>query len=142
MVIYDLICGQEHKFEGWFKSEQDYKDQLAHHLLTCPVCNSSEVRKLPTASYVSKGNPKPRLAQNKSSAVVQEAARIVSKFIAENTEDVGTNFAEEAKKIHYGEAENRGIRGVATTAEVKELNEEGVSIFSIPDIAMDKNKLN
>ena len=141
MVIYDLICSLEHKFEGWFKSEQDYKAQLEQQILVCPICNSSEVRKLPTASYVSTGRP--QHAKNKSTELAQwEAAKVVSKLIKENTEDVGANFAEEAKKIHYGEAEKRGIRGVATVGEVKELNEEGISIYALPDQLVDKNKLN
>jgi hypothetical protein len=143
MVIYDLLCQHEHSFEGWFKSEQDFKDQQAKLILTCPVCESTDVRKIPSASYISSGanNKKPK-NNPETSGNYQKVLKELSQFIINNSEDVGTAFAEEAKKIHYGESEKRSIRGQATLEEVKELNEEGVDILPMPEQINDKRKLN
>ena len=142
MVIYDLICAMDHTFEGWFKSIEDYNHQLNHNMLSCPLCESKDIRKLPSASYIS---AKKTEQKEISKSVTNEAIEVVNKitnFIIENTEDVGNQFATEAKKIHYGESEDRGIRGQATSEELKELNEEGIAVLSIPGHVRDKSKLN
>ena len=145
MVIYDLICDLEHTFEGWFKSEDDFYQQQAKELLTCPSCESRSIRKLPTASYVSTVSAKDsQLSRQHNPSPIQnkELVNQLKEFIVNNTENVGSNFAEEAKKIHYGEAPERGIRGQATAEEVRELAEEGVDVLSLPGILTDKQKLN
>ncbi|MDX1811248.1 MAG: DUF1178 family protein [Gammaproteobacteria bacterium] len=144
MIIYDLACEHDHRFEGWFKSEQDYKDQSASNMLTCPVCESSLIRKLPTASYISSR----REISNKSTQPIaqslqeQKLINELSNYIISNTEDEGSRFAEEARKIHYGEVEERGIRGQASANEVKELSEEGIDLLALPQLPQDKQKLN
>ncbi len=143
MVIYDLACDQDHVFEGWFKSADDYKQQQANNLLTCPVCDSHSVRKTPSASHIQPKGTKNHAQDKKLSlADKQEFIQEISRYIVEHTVDVGTGFAEEAKKIHYGEAPERAIRGQATVDEVKELTEEGIAVVPLPLPIVDKNKLN
>lgn len=144
MVIYDLICEHEHAFEGWFKSEDDFKSQQLQHMLTCPNCDSNIVKKVPTASYIAtRGVADQSLNQKQKTALSkQHIIQKLTDYIVKNTEDVGQQFAEEAKKIHYGETDKRAIRGQATVDEVKELNEEGIDVLPLPGPVVEKQKLN
>lgn len=145
MVIYDLICDKNHSFEGWFKSEEDFKKQQNDDMLCCPLCDSSNVKKVPSASYVAFRNSARPTSESKaalSQDFKQQLVKELSHYIAGNSEDVGTRFAEEAKKIHYGETDNRAIRGQATKNEVRELNQEGIEVISLAGLPIDKDKLN
>jgi hypothetical protein len=143
MKVFNLACEHEHRFEGWFGSAEDYDAQLARGLIECPVCASKAIRKLPAAPRLNLsgaadrppaaaraaepgtgGAPDPRAVQ----ALFMKMARA----LVENTEDVGERFADEARKIHYREAPERGIRGVASPEEARELAEEGIEVFSFP----------
>lgn len=145
MIIYDLECDTAHRFEGWFSNSNDYEQQLSSGLLVCPVCNSATVRKIPSASYINKGAKAPEqqtesVKPDKSSTELQ-AMNLLQKIVHTNFDDVGNHFAEEAKKIHYGEVEERNIRGTATAEEVTELQAEGISAVPFP-VPQDKDKLN
>jgi len=143
MVVYDLVCDSQHQFEGWFKSESDYIAQNKQGILCCPLCDSTLVHKLPSASYIStrkSKNPQTNLP-SKSRAQINQIAKEFSSYIVANTEDVGNQFAEEAKKMHYGEATERNIRGSASIDEVKSLKEEGIDVIPLPAV-VDKKKLN
>ncbi|MDH5301370.1 MAG: DUF1178 family protein [Gammaproteobacteria bacterium] len=154
MVIYDLRCDQAHQFEGWFRSIDDYQSQLGAGLLCCPICDSKKVVKIPTASYVQTGKrAEPRPTETPSSVpapaamsevppLLQKALAHLQDFIRHNSDDVGNRFAEEAKKIHYGEAEKRNIHGVASGDQLSELREEGIEVLSMPLAPIDKSKLN
>lgn len=155
MIIYDLRCDQAHQFEGWFRSADDYQEQQQSGLLCCPVCDSKEVIKIPSASYVQTSkqretglattSPKaPATASVTPSAetLLQQTLANLQEFIRNNSDDVGTKFAEEAKKIHYGEVEKRNIHGQASGDELQELHEEGIEIFALPAVKADKEKLN
>jgi len=136
MIKYALRCGDEHEFEGWFSGSADYEHQSAEGLLSCPVCGSAEVRKALMAPYVAKSGRGASEAEQKLAvlrAQMNEAARKVRDHVEKNFEGVGDRFPEEARKIHYGEAEDRPIYGVASAAEAKALNEEGVGIARIPE---------
>ena len=141
MVIYDLICDAGHVFEAWFKSSADYRQQEAQGQLTCPVCESVHVRKLPSASYVS-------VAKNEEKSVPkdlvnhQKIVNALASYLIKNTDDVGNQFAEEARKIHYGEVEARNIRGYANEEEVKDLSDEGIDVVSFSGRVVEKKKLN
>lgn len=143
MIIYDLKCNTGHQFEGWFGNPDDFKQQAAKQLIACPVCDSIEVEKLPTASHV---NTLPvadkTLEPNQGDLVNREQLKSLHKYIEENFDNVGTEFAEEARRIHYGETEARNIHGEATQQEAQELSEEGIDAFPIPAIQIDKDKLN
>ena len=142
MIVYDLECDHSHRFEGWFGSADDYEKQLADKLLCCPMCNSGNVVRRPSASYVhtGEGDKSPRAKQDAPSASVpQQYANVspqmvakVIEYIVKNTEDVGQQFPEEARKIHYDEAPKRHIRGTASAKDVESLREEGIDVVSLP----------
>ena len=148
MIIYDLLCDGQHRFEGWFKNADEFQQQLQTGLLTCPVCGSEHVQKLPSASHISTGHGQKQEESNtpaqQGTAEVTQAqlVQLLHDYVNKHYDDVGSRFAEEAKKIHYGEAEARNIRGLATANEVKELKEEGISALQLPPAPYDKDKLN
>jgi hypothetical protein len=134
MVIYDLVCADGHRFEGWFGQAADFGSQQADGLLSCPHCGSTEISKLPTASRIrTKRHSSPK--ESPEEAALAQLQRLV----VEQFEDVGDRFPEEARRIHYGEAEARDIRGTATANEAQELLEEGVSVLPF---RTDPRKLN
>ncbi len=145
MVIYDLSCADGHKFEGWFKQPDDFTDQQESSLLSCPVCGSLNIRKLPTASHIKTGAARESVntsleIHNDSS--LTEAMQRLRTQIDETFVNVGAQFSEEARKMHYGESDEKQIRGTATTEEIRSLAEEGIDAFPLPDFSVDKNKLN
>ena len=137
MIVFNLICGNEHGFEGWFASAADYEQQQQATLLVCPVCGSSRVSKALHAPYVNTGSTPPRAHREGGGAASQyanvndELAKLVEHLIAE-TDDVGDAFPEEARKIHYQEAPERKIRGNASKDEVRDLREEGIEVVALP----------
>lgn len=147
MIIYDLACGEDHRFEGWFQDRADFERQNASEMVACPVCNSTQMRRVPSASHVNKGAARPTAsAITPEKLVEQKRSREVLKelhnYIEKNFDNVGSKFAEEARKIHYGEAEERGIRGTATGEQVKALKEEGISAVAIPPKPIEEEQLN
>jgi hypothetical protein len=147
MVIYDLRCETGHQFEGWFKDLQDYEHQVLTHLLTCPFCESRLVQRVPTASYINtlsrQKSPDCSTAPDQSRPIDPiHLLRKLHDYVDQNFHDVGTGFHEEALKIHYGEAEERNIRGTASREEVRELHEAGVAVAPLPPKPIAKEKLN
>jgi len=140
MIVYDLECEHSHRFEGWFGSAGDFDTQLADKLLACPVCSSGNVVRRPSASYVITGSAEvPQREKPSSASVPQQYANVspevvarVIEHIVKNTEDVGNQFPEEARKIYYNETPERHIRGVASPREVESLREEGIEVVSLP----------
>lgn len=134
MIIYDLTCANGHYFEGWFATSADYQKQQQSEMISCPVCGNKHMRKLPTAAYIkSEAGNKPE-ANNTPPGSHPDEQQILAKLIEQvinNTEDVGNAFAEEARKIHYQEAEPRNIRGTTSVRDVRELVEEGIEVFPI-----------
>jgi hypothetical protein len=139
MIVYNLICEHQHLFEGWFTSAEDYDLQIAQKLLTCPVCSSQQISKQLSA-------PRLNLAQSETiqesaqQLVQAEMLRLMRQWV-DKTEDVGERFAEEARRIHYQEAPERGIRGVASREEARALLEEGIEVMPLPIAEMAKQKL-
>jgi len=134
MIVFDLICRDQHRFEGWFASGEDFSSQQSRGLLECPVCGGAHVEKLPTAKI--RKQPEPAAPAQESAiqpgeTVEVDVSRIID-YVLTHSEDVGKSFAEEARKIYFGEAPQRSIRGVATRAEAEDLHEEGVPVFSLP----------
>jgi hypothetical protein len=128
MILFDLRCKDGHAFEAWFRDSAAYEDQVASRDLACPVCGSAEVSKALMAPAV---NSRPKI----DAAQAAEAMRLwrrVQSHIEKNFDHVGGRFAEEARKIHHGEAEKRSIYGEATKAEAKELRDEGIDVNQIP----------
>lgn len=151
MKVFDLACEHDHRFEGWFGSTQAFDEQLERGFVECPVCASRAVRRMPSAPRLNLSSaPEPqgqsgrdmeRKKGEKGEAVaaamptpqqLQALWMKMARHLAENTEDVGERFADEARRIHYNEAPERGIRGVATREQAAELAEEGIEVFSFP----------
>jgi hypothetical protein len=134
MIVFDLICKDQHRFEGWFASGEDFASQKSRGLLACPVCGGAHVEKLPAAKIRKQSEPAvvaPASAVQAGKAEQVDVSRIID-YILTHSEDVGKSFAEEARKIHYQETPQRSIRGVATRTEAEELHEEGIPVFSLP----------
>jgi hypothetical protein len=143
MIVFDLGCDNAHCFEGWFSSSEDFDRQLQGQLLSCPICASTAIRRLPSAARLNTGKggrePVAGVPQPGASAATGQYANFDAELmqklitrIVENTEDVGRAFAEEARKIHYKEAPERHIRGTAMPQEVEALREEGIDVVSLP----------
>lgn len=128
MKVYNLCCEHDHRFEGWFSSEDDFLTQSSKHLIACPLCGNQAIKRLPSSPRLNLSGATAHGDGNRVPAHLMEFAR---KVIAD-TEDVGTQFAEEARRIHYNEAPERGIRGVATLAECAALADEGIDVVSLP----------
>jgi hypothetical protein len=156
MIVFDLACTHGHRFEGWFGSSADYEDQRGRGLLSCPHCGTEDVSKAPMAPAVpAKGNtraetpPAPVAAQPMANMPmppeVQKALAALAKAQAEalkNSTWVGDRFAEETRKMHYGERDEAPIHGQASLAEAKALIEEGVPVAPLPFPVAPPDKLN
>jgi hypothetical protein len=143
MKVLNLQCRHAHAFEGWFASEDDFQDQLARGLVECPLCGDAQVAKMPSAPRLNFGASEPAAAapaptpakqevMAPANAQLQAAWLQMVRQVMANTEDVGERFAEEARKIHYGESEERGIRGQASREETEALLEEGIGVLPLP----------
>ena len=134
MKVLNLQCSHHHAFEGWFASEDDFQGQLARGLVECPLCADVQVSKLPSAPRLNLGASAPQEKQQvvaTPDATMQAAWMKMVRHVMANTEDVGEKFAEEARRIHYGETEERAIRGRATPEDRQALQEEGIDVVSI-----------
>jgi hypothetical protein len=157
MIRYSLVCAHAHQFEGWFRSSDDFDHQVASGLVSCPECGGTDVAKALMA---------PRVVTSESRAVVPVAPegseptvpavlplaglppeardmidrlRALKAKLIEGSEDVGTRFAEEARRIHFGEAPKRAVHGEASLEEAQSLAEEGVDILALPVLPGERN---
>jgi hypothetical protein len=146
MKVFRLTCAHGHGFEGWFASSEEFDRQQAGGEIHCPVCDDRVVSRLPSAPYVNTGG---RVAEPQTLPVVAKGGSVapelatalaaIKAFVVANTEDVGRQFPEVARRIHYGEESQRGIRGRVTTEEAQELNEEGIEAVALPaGLALDE----
>ncbi len=163
MLVLNLCCGNEHRFEGWFGSAADFESQVAQALIECPICANSQITRRPTAPHLNVSHLRaapaaPQRAQGAvapssnassgsapstatapsmpsisldASAEVQRKLHAALAQVLADTEDVGDQFAEEARRIHYGETDAHGIRGQATADEVAELLDEGIAVLPL-----------
>ncbi len=136
MKVLNLQCTHGHGFEGWFASEDAFQDQLGRGLVECPVCADVKVAKLPSAPRLNLGASEPAAPKQEVMATpdaqLQAAWMQMVRHVMANTEDVGERFAEEARKIHYGETDERNIRGQASREETESLLEEGITVMPLP----------
>lgn len=143
MKVLDLHCAHGHVFEGWFASEDDFQGQLGRALVECPLCGDTGITKRLSAPRLNLGAAAPEAATVPAASVRQsvmappEAALQTAwmqavAHVMTQTEDVGERFAEEARRIHYGEAHERGIRGQASREETRALLEEGIAVLPLP----------
>ena len=136
MILYRLRCSGDHDFEGWFKDSTAYDEQAAAGAIQCPVCGDMSVSKAPMAPRIAKGQGGGAMETRKyahaGSPKTREALVELRRQVEENCDYVGGEFAEEARKIHYGETDERNIYGEATDDEAKELTDEGIKVGKIP----------
>lgn len=133
MIRFALTCGTgAHEFEGWFRDNAAFERQAAAGQVACPVCAGTDVRKAVMAPAVSRGAEAAERAKARAAALVA-AMRQAREHVEKNFEHVGERFADEARRIHHGEAEKRDIWGQATIAEAKELHAEGIPVSPLPD---------
>jgi hypothetical protein len=143
MIRYALICEHSHEFEGWFGASADFDDQQARGLLDCPSCGSRAVRKAIMSPAVAGAKTR---SQDQSPVqnhqMMMEAMGRIRQHVEDNFDDVGDAFATEARAIHEGRSEDRGIYGQATSEEVRDLVEDGVPIAPLPPEPRKKSDLN
>ena len=136
MKVLNLQCSHQHVFEGWFGSDDEFQGQLAGGLVECPLCGDTGITKLPSAPRLNLGaQPAPAPKQEVAAmpdVAIQRAWLQMVRHVMANTEDVGERFAEEARRIHHGESEERGIRGQASREETEALLEEGIGVLPLP----------
>ncbi len=151
MKVLDLQCSHQHRFEGWFGSEHDFCQQLERGLLQCPVCGDVSVVKRLSAPRLNLGSAREPDAQMRSAPdeqaatsgalSVQDAWLSMVRRVVASTDDVGSGFAEEARRMHYGETGYRAIRGEATVDEALQLIDEGIDILPLPAALVRKESL-
>ena len=132
MIVFELICADRHRFEGWFVSAGDFEGQKARGLLSCPVCSDSSIEKLLTAKIGRPEAEAPASVQPSAQPVQPRNVHELIDVILLNTENVGRDFPSEARRIHRKEARERSIRGVATGEETRDLLEEGIAVMPLP----------
>jgi hypothetical protein len=136
MKVLNLRCAHDHRFEGWFDSEEDFLSQHEGGLVECPMCADKHISRLPSAPRLNVSNlrevvPTARTADDAETQAQSQWIRAV-RHLMNNTEDVGERFPEEARRIHYGEVQGRGIRGQATREDADALREEGIEVVAVP----------
>jgi len=147
MIRYDLICDKGHAFDGWFRDSAAYDAQAERGLVSCTTCGSVKIEKqLMAPGIPAKANTKSELPKTMVAgpvdprlAAMMQMVRDMRKHVEENADYVGDKFAEEARKIHYEEAEQRGIYGEATAEDAKALIEEGIAVHPLPRLPEDGN---
>jgi hypothetical protein len=138
MIVFELICDDQHRFEGWFASGEDFTEQRRRGLLSCPLCGSAAVEKLPSAKI--RKTDVPPLPVPSPSTAAGPARQVATPptlneiidYVLMHTEDVGVRFAQEARRMHEQQAPLRSIRGTATPDETKELLDEGIPVIALP----------
>jgi hypothetical protein len=147
MIKYALACEQAHEFESWFPSSEAFETQRKRGFVTCPYCDSAKVEKQIMApsiarkdkAAVSPPESQPVATFSEKEKQIRAMIRAVREHVMQNSENVGKGFAEEARKMHFGETEERSIYGEADSAEVRSLLEEGIDVLPLPIVPDDRN---
>jgi hypothetical protein len=147
MIVYDLKCGAGHRFEGWFASATDFSGQQEKNQLNCPTCSDACIERMPSATRINVGAVEKVVPQVPVEGKDKDAFAIAQMLYSQmlddllaKSEDVGSEFPEEARRIFYDESPARAIRGIATQEEHQEMVEEGIPIARLP--VPPKNRLN
>ena len=141
MIVFDLECSQGHIFEGWFHDRESFEKQNSDHLVTCPYCNDTEIKRI-MSPVAMKTTTSQRVENHEDAIDYHRLAEAVVDYFNNNFEDMGPDFTKEALKIHYGVSEKRNIKGSATVEEEKILEEEGVQFFKVPTPKVDDDEKN
>lgn len=142
MIRFALTCHQGHGFDAWFSSGDSYDEQIEAGAIVCPACGSAEVEKAPMAPSILRGKGKAETAEKPVTGGQEQTYAFLKDmraYLKANADDVGKAFPEEARKIHYGEAEARSIYGEASNDEAKALQEEGIPAVPLPPMPEEHN---
>lgn len=134
MISFNLICAHDHEFEGWFQNSSDFETQRKKHLIECPICGDTQIEKSLMAPTVgAKGEVRSqRIEKAEQAKKLRKMLGEVRDYVETNFDDVGDEFPDEARKIYYGESEDRAIYGNASEEEANDLADEGVSVGRLP----------
>lgn len=154
MIRYTLKCDRDHAFESWFQSSSAFDSQIKRKLVTCPICDSTEVEKAIMAPQITrKGRdraetPQPAAAASEPTSTplmmtqeqeLRAKLKELRDHVTKNADNVGNRFPTEARKMHYGDAEHRAIYGEASAEEAKALSDEGIDVMPLPTLPDDRN---
>lgn len=140
MISFDLECEKQHRFEGYFKDYDSFDNQLQKKMIACPVCDSTDVKRLFTGcSIQAQGSGVSKADDALSKINVFEILRMIRSYVENNFENVGKDFSEKARAIYYGIEEERNIYGEATPQETKELIDEGIGVMPVPAVEKIEN---
>lgn len=132
MILFELKCSADHRFEAWFRDGAAYDAQVAAGSVACPLCGDTGVSKAPMAPRIARARSGGEEAERRQLAAIRQHLSELRRTVEENCDYVGDRFAEEARRIHYGEAEARGIYGESTAEDADALRDEGVAFQRIP----------
>ncbi len=142
MKVLNLRCVHDHRFEGWFASGEDFESQRERSLVECPVCGDRAISRLPSAPHLNvSALREPAPAAPEKTPAMQAAWLKALRHMVEHSEDVGERFPEEARRIHYGEVEERAIRGRASPEDAQALRDEGIEVMAFPSLPSLKGTL-
>jgi hypothetical protein len=139
MIALDLQCSMGHSFEGWFDNREAFESQKKQGFIECPVCSDKNVTIVPSIFSIPGAIKKKPVEMGSNLAVGAELGKKISEFVEKNFDDVGTDFAKEALKMHYGVSKPRNIRGVSSPEEEKLLDREGIPLVKVPMLVKNKN---
>jgi len=131
MKVLNLRCAHDHRFEGWFGAGDGFETQSSRGLVACPVCGDAAVTRLPSAPRLNVSGLRDEAPSADAGANLQAAWMQALRHMMKNTEDVGERFPEEARRIHYGEVQARGIRGQASREDAAALRDEGIEVMAV-----------
>jgi hypothetical protein len=139
VIVYNLRCASRHDFEGWFRNSDAFDEQAKAGKLVCPICGTGDVGKAPMAPAISGTKRTAAATAPQQLRQMRQFMTGLRKYVQDNAEYVGPKFPEEARKIHYGETEERQIYGEASLNEAKDLIEEGIDVAPLPPDLDDTN---
>ena len=143
MIAFDLECAQGHIFEGWFKNIESFEEQNAQNLVICPYCNDRNIRRVISPVVTKSSSRKDGDNMDMEGFIdYRRLAMEVVNYVNKNFDDVGPDFAKEALKMHYGVTDKKNIKGFATAAEEKVMQDEGIEFFTVPVPRIDDEKKN
>ena len=135
LKVFNCVCEFGHQFEGWFDSVESLDEQINDHLVACPYCDTTNVKRVPTASYVlaSRDKAKTEMSDRELEAEIRSKVYSAARTLLKGSENVGERFAEEARAVHQGKAPQRRIHGRCTVEEAEELLDEGIGVLPLPE---------
>ena len=141
MIVFDLECSEGHIFEAWFNNTESFEEQKAKGMISCPYCSDNLVSKV-ISPVTTKTSSQPHTRKEEEAIDYAKLAKEIVDYVDKNFDDVGTEFAKEALKMHYDVAEKRNIKGSATADEEKMLEDEGIEFFKLSIPKKDDEKKN